>query len=257
MLLQALLAVAVLEARAATRARLRPPAPWARCTARRPWRSSTTAGSTRGACVALIAAAGSTRSAAAAAAGGLRGAAVRRIAAEVAACRLRAAARRAALFPGAGPSRAAAGGAFLLLAAPRPPLSATPSALMAPLFALGPSDGDLDGAKASLWLALGSVVAAEARDAGGRRRRARRVPPYGRDLGPSWCALAFVLVARDAVAAAAAGARSSDAAGRDAFAARERAALRRPADAPVLHHVPRTCGSRAAGRTTGSFPLMF
>ena len=38
-------------------------------------------------------------------------------------------------------------------------------------------------------------------------------------------------------AAAAAGARSSDVAGRDASIARERAALRRPADAPVLHHV--------------------
>ena len=50
------------------------------------------------------------------------------------------------------------------LATPRPPLSVYPfSALMAPLFALGLSDGsDLDGAKASLGLALGSVALAEA-----------------------------------------------------------------------------------------------
>ena len=101
---------------------------------------------------------------------------------------------------------AIAGGAFhVLLAAPRPPLSVYPfSALMAPLFALGLSDGsDLDGAKASLGLALGSVALAEAHKVAVGAAAARvEYPPYvSWDLGLSWCALAFVLVARDAVAA--------------------------------------------------------
>ena len=101
---------------------------------------------------------------------------------------------------------AVAGGAFhVLLAAPRPPLSVYPfSALMAPLFALGLSDGsDLDGAKASLGLALGSVALAEAHKVAVGAAAARvEYPPYvSWDLGLSWCALAFVLVARDAVAA--------------------------------------------------------
>ena len=101
---------------------------------------------------------------------------------------------------------AVAGGAFrVLLAAPRPPLSVYPfSALMAPLFALGLSDGsDLDGAKASLGLALGSVALAEAHKllVGAAAARVEYPPYVSWDLGLSWCALAFVLVARDAVAA--------------------------------------------------------
>ena len=101
---------------------------------------------------------------------------------------------------------AAAGGAFhVLLAAPRPPLSVYPfSALMAPLFALGLSDGsDLDGGRAGLLLCLGSLVLAEAhKRLVGTAAAQLEYPPYvSWDLGLSWCALAFLLVAREACVA--------------------------------------------------------